>query len=213
MRFEILREEMVKEQLIRRGIKDENVLNAMKNVKRELFVPDTLKNSAYSDNPLPIGNGQTISQPYIVAKMTELLECEKEHTVFEIGTGSGYQTAVLSFIVKRVYSMERIRELKLKASETLKKHNIKNILLFAGDGTIGLSQYAPFDRIIVTAASPDIPKILIDQLKNNGIIIIPVGNINYQYLVKIKKINNEIYKETFDPCRFVPLIGKNGFHK
>lgn len=202
---------MVHNQLKIRGICNEDVLNAMLNTKRELFVPENFKNMAYADTPLPIGYSQTISQPYIVARMTQLLNPNKDCTVLEIGTGSGYQAAVLSHIVKRVYTMERIGELRKTASQNIKKHKISNIIIIQGDGTIGLSQYAPFDRIIVTAASPGVPQLLIDQLSNNGIMIIPVGSMSTQVLRRITVHDNEIEQEDFDPCRFVPLIGRNGF--
>jgi len=212
MKFEKLRQKMVEEQLIPRGINDQNVLNAFRNVKRDLFVPNELKNLAYDDRPLPIGNGQTISQPYIVAKMTQLLECNKEDVVLEIGGGSGYQSAILSYLVKKVFSMERIKSLRINAEKNIKMHNIKNVFFINGDGSIGLSQYSPFNKIIITAASPQVPQILIEQLADNGILLIPLGGINSQRLVKIKKIDNIINKETFDACRFVPLLGKNGFN-
>lgn len=202
---------MVHNQLKIRGICNEDVINAMLNTRRELFVPENLKNMAYADTPLPIGHSQTISQPYIVARMTQLLNPEKDCTVLEIGTGSGYQAAVLSHIVKRVYTMERIGELRKRASQNIRKHNISNIIIIQGDGTIGLSQYAPFDRIIVTAASPGVPQLLIDQLSNNGIMIIPVGSMSTQVLRRITMHDNEMKQEDFDPCRFVPLIGRNGF--
>lgn len=202
---------MVNNQIKIRGITDKNVLEAMSKTKRELFVPENLKNMAYSDTPLPIGYSQTISQPYIVAKMTQLLELKRDNTVLEIGTGSGYQAAVLSHLVKRVYTMERIGELRRTAAENIKKHGIKNVIIIQGDGTIGLSQFAPFDRIIVTAASPSVPQLLIDQLSNNGIMIIPVGSMGSQVLMRITVNEGNILQEDYDPCRFVPLIGRNGF--
>lgn len=205
------REEMVENQLKRRGITDERVLKAFEEVRRELFVPENLKSMAYRDQPLPIGYSQTISQPYIVAKMTKMLEVEKNSKILEIGTGSGYQAAILSKLGSRVYTMERIGELRRNAKENLNKHKIKNVQVVQGDGTIGLSQYEPFDRIIVTAASPAVPDILIDQLANNGIMVIPVGSITSQYLLKLMKKDGEIIQEEYDACRFVPLMGRFGF--
>lgn len=212
MFFEELMKSMITEQLEARGINDARILSAMSSVRREMFVPEHLRNMAYADSPLPIGNGQTISQPYIVAKMTELLKVEREDTVLEIGTGSGYQAAVLSRMCKRVYSMERIRELRILSQENLKKAGINNVVLINGDGSIGLSQYAPFNRIIVTAASPSIPKILIDQLADNGIIVVPVGSMSEQTLQRGIKTGSGLEIEEFDACRFVPLLGKNGFN-
>ena len=205
------REEMVENQLKRRGIRDERVLKAFEEVKRELFVPENLKSMAYRDQPLPIGYSQTISQPYIVAKMTEMLEIKEDCKILEIGTGSGYQAAILSKLGSRDYTMERIGELRKKAKTNLNKHSIKNVQVVQGDGTIGLSQYEPFDRIIVTAASPAVPDILIDQLANNGIMVIPVGSITSQYLLKLVKKDGEIIQQEYDACRFVPLVGRFGF--
>ncbi len=213
MFFDTMREDMIKNQLIARGINDERILSAFRKVKREQFVSDNLKNMSYNDSALPISFGQTISQPYIVAKMTQLLNPGPDDTVLEIGTGSGYQAAILSHLVKRLYTMERIKELRKSAELNIKKSNIKNVFFIQGDGTIGLSQFAPFDRIIVTAASPGVPKVLIDQLNINGIMIIPVGNLNTQVLKRIEKTEQEINEQEFDPCRFVPLIGRNGFEK
>jgi len=211
MSFEELRERMIKEQIVLRGVTDAKVLEAMRKVKRELYVSKEVANIAYSDTPLPIGSGQTISQPYIVARMTELLRVEKTNRVLEIGTGSGYQAAVLSHLAGKVFSMERIRELRLQAQVNVEREGIKNVFIITGDGTIGLSQYAPFDRIIITAASPEIPKILLEELANNGIMIIPLGSISFQTLVRVTKKDDKFFKEEFDSCTFVPLIGKYGF--
>jgi len=211
MSFPELRKQMVDFQLKSRGVKDEKVLQAMLSVERELFVPDHMRNSAYDDSPLLIGGGQTISQPYIVARMTELLEVTKESTVLEIGTGSGYQAAVLSALAKRVFTIERVSELRHSAERRLREMNIENVFVMGGDGTIGLSQYAPFDRIMVTAAGPKIPKNLLDQLKDNGIIVMPVGTEAVQVLLKAVKREGVVKIEEHDSCRFVPLLGKYGF--
>jgi len=211
MSFSKLRRKMVDEQIKRRGVNDERVMNVMSEIPREFFVPDSLKTLSYDDSPVPIGGGQTISQPYIVAKMTELLDVQKNHIVLEIGTGSGYQAAILAKLSLRVFSIERITELRKSAETTLKKLKIENAFIINGDGTIGLSQYAPFDRIIVTAAGPNIPKNLLDQLKDNGIIVMPVGNTQQQVLIKAVKKDGKFEIEEHDWCRFVPLIGKYGF--
>ncbi|MGE3063275.1 MAG: protein-L-isoaspartate(D-aspartate) O-methyltransferase [bacterium] len=211
MSFAELRKQMIEEQLVKRSIKDIKLLEAMSEIQREMFVPSHLRNSAYDDSPLLIGNGQTISQPYIVAKMTELLKVESESTVLEVGTGSGYQAAVLSKLAKRVFTIERITELRRGAEELLSSLRISNVFVMSGDGTIGLSQYAPYDRIIVTAAGPRIPKNLLDQLKDNGIIVMPVGTQAEQVLLRAVKTEGKIEIEEHDSCRFVPLLGKYGF--
>ena len=211
MSFEDLRKKMVENQLKKRGIKDEELLKVMEEIPRELFLPKELTNLAYDDSPVPIGYGQTISQPYIVAKMTELLNVKKSDKILEIGTGSGYQTAILSKLGKVVFSIERINELRKFAEANLKKLEINNVFLITGDGTIGLSNYAPFDKIMVTAASPQIPKNFIDQLADKGIMILPLGDISLQVLTKVTKIGDQIKIEKYDYCRFVPLLGKYGF--
>ncbi|HAV91863.1 TPA: protein-L-isoaspartate O-methyltransferase, partial [candidate division WOR-3 bacterium] len=211
MSFSELRKNMVQNQLIKRGIKDERVLSAMGSIPREIFVSDHLRNSAYDDSPLLIGNEQTISQPYIVAKMTELLEVKNDHIVLEIGTGSGYQAAVLSQLALRVFTIERITDLRKSSEANLKSMNITNVFVINGDGTIGLSQYAPFDRIMVTAAGPKIPKNLIDQMKDNSIIVMPVGDMKEQKLIRGVKAGGKFEIEEHDLCRFVPLLGKYGF--
>ncbi|MEJ5307009.1 MAG: protein-L-isoaspartate(D-aspartate) O-methyltransferase [candidate division WOR-3 bacterium] len=211
MSFDDLRKKMVEQQLKRRGIKDEELLKVFEEIPREFFLPKELVNLAYDDSPVPIGFGQTISQPYIVAKMTELLEVKKSDKILEIGTGSGYQAAILSKLGKVVFTIERIPELKKFAESNLKKLDIKNVFLITGDGTIGLSNYSPFDKIIVTAASPQIPKNLVDQLSDKGIMVLPFGDISLQILTKVIKSNGEIKVEKYDYCRFVPLLGKYGF--
>lgn len=198
--------EMVNCQIKARGIQDPLVLKAMLEVKRHLFVPAHLLSQAYNDYPLPIGQGQTISQPYIVALMTELLELKGGERVLEIGTGSGYQTAVLSRIASQVYSVEIVPELAIRAEEKLKEFGYSNIRVKSGDGNIGWVEESPFDAIIVTAAPSEIPHCLIDQLKMGGILVVPVGSY-IQFLYKIKKTEEGIVSEQIAPVRFVPMTG------
>jgi protein-L-isoaspartate(D-aspartate) O-methyltransferase len=199
--------EMIEYQIINRGIKDQKVIEALKSVDRKFFVPTHFSDYAYDDTPLSIGYGQTISQPYIVALMTELLELKKNERVLEIGTGSGYQTAILSKLASEVYTVERIVELLNTAKNTLLKLQFNNIKFFHANGYHGLPDYSPYDRIILTASPRKIPHTLINQLSNNGILVGPEGDFN-QNLVKIKKINNEIFREEIIPVRFVPLISE-----
>ena len=208
-RFAAQRNAMVKEQIADRGIEDAEVLRAMRAVPRHLFVPESLQSRAYDDGPLPIGHGQTISQPYIVAYMTEVLKVRKGDTVLEIGTGSGYQAAILSPMVRKVYTMEIIPELASSAKERLKKLNFANVEVKEGDGYHGWPEKAPFDAIIVTAAAGHIPPALIKQLKNGGRMIIPVGGFfMVQNLVLVSKDRQgEIITRNLLPVRFVPLTG------
>ena len=205
------RERMVKDQLIRRGINDKRVLEAMRKVPRHLFVPQDVINEAYNDYPLPIGHGQTISQPYMVALMTEALELKGDEKTLEIGTGSGYQTAILAELCKEVYTIERIISLLDKAKKVLKKLGYKNIFFKAGDGTLGWPENRPYDAIIVTAGAPKIPQPLLDQLADKGRLVIPVGDRFSQELVKITKIKDDIIRENLGGCRFVDLIGIHGW--
>ncbi len=205
------REWMVKTQIISRGIKDKRVIEAMKKVPRHLFVPKDSENEAYNDYPLPIGYGQTISQPYMVALMTEALELKGDEKVLEIGTGSGYQTAILAELAKEVYTIERIIELLKRAEDLLKKLGYKNIKFKAGDGTLGWQEYKPFSAIIVTAGAPKIPRPLIDQLEDGGRLVIPVGGRYSQELIKVTKKGDELIKENLGGCRFVDLIGIHGW--
>ena len=206
--YEIKRKIMVEDQIKRRGVEDKLVLKAIQKVEREKFVPEKYRDLAYTDGPLPIGHKQTISQPYIVAYMTEQLHLKKEHTVLEIGTGSGYQAAILGEIAKEVYTIEIIPELAASAGSLLKKLNYKNIDVRTGDGYKGWPEKAPFDRIIVTAAPEEIPEELVDQLANNGRMILPVGeNELSQYLWVIKKNKKGVVtKEKILPVRFVPMV-------
>jgi protein-L-isoaspartate(D-aspartate) O-methyltransferase len=205
--FKAMREKMVDSQIKSRGIKDPRVLGAMLKVERHLFVPDELKDSAYLDQALPIGEGQTISQPYIVALMTELLELKGEEKVLEVGTGSGYQAAILAELAKEVYSIEIIDKLAMSAKKILTNLGYQNIKIKVGDGYQGWPEYAPFDAIIVTCAPDHIPKPLLDQLKDGGRMVIPVGSYS-QELKKIVKKGEKI--ETFDiiPVIFVPMTGE-----
>jgi len=206
------REKMVKEQIIARGVEDKKVIKAMLDIPRHLFVPKELEKEAYEDYPLPIGFNQTISQPYMVAVMTEYLELKEEDVVLEIGTGSGYQSAILAYLAKKVYTIEREEKLLERAKKILEKLGFDNIKYKCGDGSKGWMDYAPYDKIIVTAAAPKIPEPLIEQLKNNGIIVIPVGSRWIQELVVAKKDEkgNLKIEEKFE-CAFVPLIGEYGF--
>ncbi len=201
------RKEMVESQIISRGIKDKRVLSAMLKVERHIFVPANLQKNAYDDNPLPIGYDQTISQPYIVAIMTELLELKGDEKVLEIGTGSGYQAAILAELCKEVYTIEIIPELGKNAEKILNESGYKNIKVKIGDGFAGWKEYAPFDGIIVTCAPKDIPEPLLEQLKDNGRLVIPVGD-DYQELLLVKKINGRITKQSIIPVLFVPMRGE-----
>ncbi|MDP2938846.1 MAG: protein-L-isoaspartate(D-aspartate) O-methyltransferase [Candidatus Omnitrophota bacterium] len=211
MEFEILRNRMVDEQLIPRGINDNEVLNAFRNTPRHLFVPDEQKTSAYADFPLPIGNGQTISQPFIVALMTQSLNLKENDKVLEIGTGSGYQTAILAQLCEKVYSIERFDDLAEKAKKILQELDFSNITIKTGDGTLGWEEFSPFDAIIITAATPQVPQILLKQLKINGRMILPLGGVLSQMLTLI--IKQKLGMETKDicPCVFVRLVGKYGW--
>jgi protein-L-isoaspartate(D-aspartate) O-methyltransferase len=205
-KFQKERESMVKSQIENRGIKDKSVLNAMRKVLRHEMVPSNVVNRAYTDGPLPIGYGQTISQPYIVAFMTEAINPKPEHKVLEIGTGSGYQAAVLAEIVKEVYTIEIVNELYKSADKKLNELGYKNIFCKAADGYYGWEEHAPFDAIVVTAAAEHIPPPLVEQLKDGGKMIIPVGApfLN-QNLILVEKKGEEITTRSLMPVRFVPF--------
>lgn len=207
------RERMVMEQLMSRGIKDEKVLDAFRMVPREAFVPDHLREIAYSDFALPIGEGQTISQPFIVALMIEALELVCEDRVLEIGTGSGYGAAVLSRIASQVYTIERRKDLVRSAEEKFRELGYENIDVRHGDGTRGWKEHAPYDAVIVTAGGPQIPDPLFQQLKIGGRLVIPQGSrLTFQELVRIFKTSEKEYKrEKISDVRFVPLIGEKGW--
>lgn len=200
--------QMVERQIQWRGIKDTLVLKAMRNVPRHLFVPDYVQEQAYVDSPLPIGEGQTISQPYIVAFMTEVLQLKGGEKILEIGTGSGYQAAVLAEIVKEVYTIEIVPSLGLRAEQLLKKLNYKNIHVKIGDGYQGVPEQAPFDAIIVTAAPGHIPQPFVDQLKKGGRMIIPVGDFYQELMLITKKPDGTVKKQSVLPVRFVPMTGE-----
>ena len=202
---------MVDNQIIKRGIKDERVLEAMRKIPRHLFVPIDQRNNAYEDCPLSIGEGQTISQPYMVACMTEALRLQGNEKVLELGTGSGYQTAILAELAESVYTIERIIVLSERARRALKDLNYQNIHFKVGDGTYGWPEEKPFDRIIVTAGAPDISQVLIDQLKENGILVVPVGSRYSQTLYRVIKRKDKVEKENITLCVFVPLIGDHGW--
>jgi len=202
---------MVEEQIVSRGIKDPRVIAAMKKVPRHLFVEEALQSQAYSDHPLPIGEKQTISQPYMVALMTEALQLKEKEKVLEIGAGSGYQTAMLAELAEKVFSIERIRSLAIKARQLLYELGYFNVEIKIFDGTHGWMGEAPFDAIIVTAGAPDIPQPLLDQLAIDGRLVIPVGDAYAQDLMRVTKTKEGIKKEELGGCRFVKLIGKYGW--
>ncbi|MBQ7585933.1 MAG: protein-L-isoaspartate(D-aspartate) O-methyltransferase [Desulfovibrionaceae bacterium] len=202
----------LRNELIALGITQEAVLDAMYQVPRHLFVQEALRAKAYENTSLPIGLGQTISQPYTVAMMSELLEIQKGMRVLEIGTGSGYQAAVLATMGCYVFSIERLRELHLKTRALLRSLGYQSIHMQCGDGTLGFPQAAPFDRIIVTAGGPEIPQPLVNQLDNQGIMLIPVGSKQrLQNLIRIRKNHNTIHTENLGPAVFVNLVGNYGW--
>ncbi len=211
IKYERQREEMVRSQIEARGIKDPDVLSAFRRVPRHLFVSEALRDQAYGDYPLPIGEQQTISQPYIVAEMTQALELDKDDRVLEIGTGSGYQAAILAQIVYRVYTIERIRSLHIQARSLFDKLQYHNIVTRYGDGTKGWQQESPFNAIIVTAGAPEVPEILINQLVVGGRLVVPVGNQHTQELIKIDRRGNSIQQSNLGGCRFVKLVGEYGW--
>jgi len=206
------RERMVEKDISPRGVKEQRVLDAMLKVPRHLFVGETQRMNAYEDHPLPIGEGQTISQPYIVALMTEALKLTGSETVLEIGTGSGYQTAILAELSARVYSVERIPSLTGQARKVLDSLGYKNVLIKLSDGTMGWDEYAPYDRILVTAGAPSVPEPLIGQLAPGGILVIPVGSNSLQELVRVtKRKDGSIKEDRMGSCVFVRLVGKHGW--
>jgi protein-L-isoaspartate(D-aspartate) O-methyltransferase len=209
--FRYAREAMVENQIIPRGITDARVLAAMRSVPRHAFVPVTYASEAYEDHPLPVGAGQTISQPYIVALMTSHLRLSGKEKVLEIGTGSGYQAAILAKLAKEVHSVERIPELAENAKVTLKSLGIKNVFVHSGDGSLGWPESAPYDRIVVTAAAPAVPKELTEQLKTGGRLVIPVGERWSQMLEEWERTDAGLDKLDVLPVVFVPLLGEKGW--
>ena len=213
-RYKKQRSRMVETQLMTRGITDAGVLKAMESVPRHLFVDEGLIAQAYSDNPLPIGERQTISQPYIVALMTQALELKSKDRVLEIGTGSGYQAAILAQLADRVFSIERIAALASRARKILDHLNYYNVAIRVGDGSYGWKEESPFDAIITTAAAPGVPRYLVDQLVVGGRLIVPVGGRDVQTLYKWTRLSedvNDVKKEDLGGCRFVSLIGESGW--
>jgi protein-L-isoaspartate(D-aspartate) O-methyltransferase len=211
--FEKVREEMVHNQIIPRGIRDKRVLKAMLKVPRHRFVDEKYYGSAYADHPLPIGEGQTISQPYMVALMSECLELRGKETVLEVGTGSGYQAAILAELARKIYTIERIENLVIQARKVMADLNYNKVEVFLRDGSSGLEEASPFGGIMVTAASPDVPPVLIDQLGEGGRLVIPVGSSLSQTLIVITRKKGKIEKREVCGCVFVPLIGKYGWEK
>lgn len=212
--FDVMRNAMVEEQLIVRGISDKRVLDAFRIVPRHEFVPKDFLQNSYNDYPLPIGDNQTISQPYMVALMTECLHLKGGERVLEVGTGSGYQAAILAELVKEVYSVERFEGLADTARKELDSLGYRNIKIKVGDGTLGWEENAPYDGIIVTAGAPGIPESLVKQLKDGGRLVIPIGGGTFgQVLTVVERIGKSIRTSEICGCMFVPLIGKEGWDK
>ena len=211
MDFAKARLKMVEDQITLRGIKDARLIAAMKEIPRHLFVEEALQSQAYTDHPLPIGEKQTISQPYMVALMTEALLLTGKEKVLEIGTGSGYQTAILAEMCEKVFSVERIRPLAVRARKLLYELEYFNVEIKIFDGTFGWMEESPFDAILVTAGSPDIPQPLVDQIAMGGRLVIPVGDAFVQDLFRVTKTEEGVKREDLGGCRFVKLIGKYGW--
>jgi protein-L-isoaspartate(D-aspartate) O-methyltransferase len=209
--YEESRLAMVLRDLQGRGISDTRVIEAMKKIPRHLFINSHLNHLAYSDKALPIDEDQTISQPYIVALMTQALRLRGREKVLEIGTGSGYQAAILAELTEKVFSIERIQKLAQSARKIIEGLGYHNVIVVTGDGTIGLTEFAPFDRIIITASAPEIPLKLVKQLKDGGIMVVPVGNRNVQKLKVVERVGEEMVITDSIDCVFVPLIGREGW--
>jgi protein-L-isoaspartate(D-aspartate) O-methyltransferase len=209
--YDNLRKRMINEQIVSRGIHEERLLDALQRVPRHWFVPEEYADIAYSDGPLPIGQGQTISQPYIVALMTELLELHGDEVVLEVGTGSGYQAALLGALAHQVHTIERHFALAEKAEQVLRKLGITNVMVHVGDGTLGLPEYAPFQAIMVTAAAPRVPQPLFDQLDEGGWLVLPEGGSGGQMLDRWRKEGDKYHQEHIAPVAFVPLRGQHGW--
>jgi protein-L-isoaspartate(D-aspartate) O-methyltransferase len=213
MNYERARARMIEEQLVGRGIADPRVLAAMARVERHRFVEEALEARAYDDKPLPIGARQTISQPFMVGLMTEALGLRGTERVLEIGTGCGYQTAVLAELVANVFSIERISTLATAARQLLDRLGYYNVAIRVGDGTLGWSDEAPFDAIVVTAGTPQVPRPLITQLADGGRLVFPIGEEELQTLVRIRKEGSRLREEYFGDCRFVKLVGRYGWER
>jgi len=211
--FQRARDRMVESQLVSRGILDQRVLDAMRKVPPHIFVDEALQEQAYSDHPLPIADKQTISQPYIVALMTEKLELQGHEKVLEIGTGSGYQAAILAELAHRVFSIERLPGLAYRANQALRKLGYGNIIIRVSDGTLGWPDEAPFDGIIVTAGAPKVPQPLVDQLAMGGRLVLPVGDRMSQSLILVERVPEGIQKTDLGGVRFVDLVGKWGWEE
>jgi protein-L-isoaspartate(D-aspartate) O-methyltransferase len=210
--YQIPRERMIQRLREHYKIRDEKVLDVMRRVRRDLFVPEALKSQAYKDNALPIAANQTISQPFIVARMTELLELNPQSKVLEIGAGSGYQTVILSLLAQKVYAIERVPQLAAEAQNRLQSFGIQNVTLQCADGTNGWQAHAPFDAILVAAGSPGVPSPLLNQLKIGGKLIVPVGqDQKTQKLIRVARTAKDFQTEDFGACAFVPLIGEHGW--
>jgi len=203
---------MVEYQIAARGVSDERVLSAMREIPRHLFVPEPYRSAAYQDSPLPIGQGQTISQPYIVAKMTELLQISPEDRVLEIGTGSGYQAAILGKLAREVITLERIPEVAEVAMKNLERLGFSNVRVVVTDGTEGYPEKAPYNAILVTASTPEVPRPLMDQLAGGGRLVAPVGSRDLQELVRLVRKGGEFFRESYGGVVFVPLLGKYGWN-
>jgi protein-L-isoaspartate(D-aspartate) O-methyltransferase len=213
-RYAKQRKKMVDSQIRSRGVRDERVLRAMEKIPRHLFIDEGLIDQAYNDNPLPIGDKQTISQPYIVALMTEALELKARDKVLELGTGSGYEAAILAELADRVFTIERIASLAQKARKLLESLNYYNVVIRVGDGTYGWREESPFDAIAVSAGSPSIPRMLVEQLAIGGRLVIPVGSRYSQSLIKLTRLSenpDDVKREDLGGCRFVNLIGEHGW--
>ncbi len=211
--YERQRQRMVERQILKRGVRSHRVLAAMEKIPRHRFVPEDSYGHAYEDSPLSIGKGQTISQPYMVALMTECAAPEPDDRVLEVGTGSGYQTAILAELAREVYSLERIPELAERAEGLLSRLGYENVSIRVGDGSEGWREKAPFDAIIVTAGAPELPDPLVEQLAEGGRLVIPIGSAHHQTLCTVKKERNKIQREEGTGCVFVPLIGTFGWEE
>ena len=209
----LARKRMVAEQLLPRGITDKKIISIMSEIPRHIFIDEALRSQAYADHPLSIGENQTISQPFIVALMTQALGLKGNEKILEIGTGCGYQTVLLSQLGRQVFTIERIKNLALSARSHLKALGLRNIVMRVGDGTKGWKEEAPFDAILVAAGSPEVPQPLLDQLGEGGKLVIPVGEEDSQTLFRFTKRKGEIFSENMGPCRFVKLVGEHGWEK